>query len=290
MDLGEPSVLIQAATKREGKEQVPGTLTVTETKLGWAPSDPNAAQAILLERQAITSESPAVGGAGRGGAGGRAGGRAGGGRRAGAALGQGPHACWPPLPKEGRPCCDLLLRLAAGTQRAPSQPFIKLDTAAGPLVLGFASLEERDAVVDVLAAQARPYVFFLLFFFFFFKAPSRGAGTPRAPCGRAGSAGASHVLGFLSLFTQLFFFLPTETPRLPCGRAGGRRWVRGSCAAGCCFVSRSRCCSWPRLMALHAQAQVQAGDSLLPAFSTRCSLASGIFTNRLFQWLPSWQR
>lgn len=43
----------------------------------------------------------------------------------------------------------------AEIQQAPGKPFVKLDTATGPLVLGFESLADRDDAVDLLK-QARP--------------------------------------------------------------------------------------------------------------------------------------
>lgn len=45
--------------------------------------------------------------------------------------------------------------LCAGTQQAPSKPMVKLDTAAGPLVLSFQSLTDRDDAVDLLK-QLKP--------------------------------------------------------------------------------------------------------------------------------------
>ena len=70
-----------------------------------------------------------------------------------------PAACVPP-------CLPLLRRLLtcpaaapanhrAETQQAPGKPFIKLDTAAGPLVLGFPTLPERDDAVELLK-QLKP--------------------------------------------------------------------------------------------------------------------------------------
>lgn len=45
----------------------------------------------------------------------------------------------------------------AELQQAPNKPFIKLETAAGPLILGFEGVAVRDEAVDLLK-QVKPPV------------------------------------------------------------------------------------------------------------------------------------
>ena len=47
------------------------------------------------------------------------------------------------------------LPATAETQKAPGKPFMRLETSAGPLVLGFGSMEDRDEAVELLVA-AKP--------------------------------------------------------------------------------------------------------------------------------------
>lgn len=63
---------------------------------------------------------------------------------------------------------------AAGTQQAPGKPFIKLDTATGPLILGFESVGDRDDAVELLK-QVKP--------------PTAAAARPATPATGPGGAG-----------------------------------------------------------------------------------------------------
>ena len=66
---------------------------------------------------------------------------------------------------------------AAETQKAPGKPFMRLETAAGPVVLGFGSVEERDQAVELLVA-AKP-------------AAAAGQAAGPAPAGGSGRAAAA---------------------------------------------------------------------------------------------------
>jgi transcription initiation factor TFIIH subunit 1 len=65
-----------------------------------------------------------------------------------------PPAATAPPPAAAHKWRHVLLA-PAGTQQAPGKPFIKLDTATGPLVLGFTTVSDRDDAVDLLK-QSKP--------------------------------------------------------------------------------------------------------------------------------------
>lgn len=78
----------------------------------------------------------------------------------------------------GSPIICRLHRHHAETQQAPSKPFIKLDLATGPLVLGFEALADRDDARDLLKQLMPP-------------PPGSGGGAKPAGGASAQSAGGS---------------------------------------------------------------------------------------------------
>lgn len=103
---------------------------------------------------------------------------------------QRPHPSQHPTHPFAAPACTIW---TAGTQQAPGKPFIKLDTAAGALVLGFETVADRDDAVELLR-QLKP--------------PTAGASGGAAGSGSAsGGKGASPGTGGGKLL------LPTESQR-----------------------------------------------------------------------------
>jgi transcription initiation factor TFIIH subunit 1 len=78
------------------------------------------------------------------------------------------------LPRSSTPAGLPTSCRAAGTQQAPGKPFIKLDTATGPLILGFETVGDRDDAVELLK-QVKP--------------PTAAAARPAAPGTGTGGAG-----------------------------------------------------------------------------------------------------
>lgn len=66
--------------------------------------------------------------------------------------GAGPHAAPHMLHGNLQSAPPLLAPLPTETQRAPTQPFMRLETPTGPVVFGFSTLDERNLVVDTVAA------------------------------------------------------------------------------------------------------------------------------------------
>ena len=170
----DPVIFTKKAQRGTGANAVDGVCMISRTKVKWEPSDPSKAQPTVIEISSITSKQPCASGIAAAAA-----------AAAAAAIlaacrlvprcvllqppSQGPVACMRP------PCPSPRPAPPAGTQQAPGKPFIKLETAAGPLILAFQQVADRDDAVELLR-QAKP------------------AAAPKAAAAAAGSGGEKLLL------------------------------------------------------------------------------------------------
>lgn len=131
--MSDAALFTKKAQKGTGSNAVDGVCMISKSKVTWEPSDPSKAKPAVIEISAITSEGRC--------------------RRREARKER-----WGGRRRYRRAVTTAPL-LPAGTQQAPGKPFIKLDTAAGPLILGFQTVADRDDAVELLKSSkpaARP--------------------------------------------------------------------------------------------------------------------------------------